>query len=81
MFYTYLIKSKIKNWTYIGSTKNLKERLARHNAGKVRSTKAYKPFELVYYEAYNNYKSARKRELELKNKSQQKEILHKRLDL
>lgn len=79
MYYTYLIKSKIKNWKYVGSTSDLKQRLSSHNSGKVRSTKFYKPFELIYYEAYKTLCLARKRELELKKNSQQKEILLKRL--
>ena len=81
MFYTYLIKSKNKNWFYIGSTKDLKERFKDHNSGKVKSTKPYTPFILIYYEAYLTYTLARKREIELKKKGQQKEILFKRLGL
>lgn len=81
MNYLYLIKSLGKNWVYIGSTRNLKLRLKEHNSGKIRSTKFYKPFELLYYEAYNTYTLARKRELELKKNGQQKEILFKRLEI
>lgn len=81
MFYTYLIKSKNKNWFYIGSTRDLIERFKDHNNGKVKSTKPYIPFDLIYYEAYPTYTSARKREIELKKKGQQKEILFKRLGL
>jgi putative endonuclease len=81
MNYFYLIKSISKNWIYSGSTKNLKLRFSEHAKGKVRSTKAYRPFELIYYEAYNSSKLARKRELEIKNNGQQKEILFKRLGI
>lgn len=78
MFYTYLIKSKNKNWFYIGSTKDLKNRFEKHNGGEVKSTKFYKPFELVYYESYKTYSLARKREYELKNNNSKKENLLKR---
>lgn len=81
VFYTYLIKSKIKNWRYIGSTRDLEKRFKNHNQGKVRSTKKFLPFELVYYEAFKTYHLARKREIELKTKGQQKEILFDRLGL
>ena len=81
MFYTYLIKSVNRNWHYIGSTKDLRKRFSEHNAGKVKSTKFYKPFILIYYESYQSYSLARKREIELKNNSQQKEILFKRLGI
>lgn len=66
-------------WIYIGSTKDLTKRFAEHNSGKVKSTMFYKPFELLYYEAYKTYRLARKRELELKKNGQQKEILFNRL--
>jgi len=81
MFYTYLLKSQKHNWHYIGSITDLRERLLTHNAGKVKSTKAYKPFYLIYYEAYPTYSLARKRELEFKKNSQQKEILFFRLGI
>lgn len=81
MYYTYLIKSTVKDWAYIGSTKNLKQRFKEHNDKKVKSTKAYIPFDLIYYESYTSYSLARKRELELKKHGQQKEILFKRLGL
>lgn len=79
--YTYLIKSLKYKWHYMGSTKDLRKRFKEHNLGKVRSTQFYKPFILIYYESYQNYSLARKREIELKKKGQQKEILFKRLNI
>ena len=79
--YIYLLKSENKKWHYIGSTKDLKKRFIKHNKGLVKSTKHYKPFSLIYYEAYNNIAIAKKREYELKNNSQKKEILYKRLGI
>lgn len=79
--YVYLIKSINYNWRYIGSTKDLKQRFDDHNSGKVKSTKYYRPFLLLYYEAYPNYSLARKREIELKQHGQQKEMLFKRLEI
>ena len=79
MYYVYLLKSRGKKYFYIGFSSDLRKRFLEHNLGKVRSTKFYKPFDLAYYEAYNNKTIARKRELELKNNSQQKEILINRL--
>jgi putative endonuclease len=81
MFYTYLLRSKIKKWFYIGSTKDLRRRLNEHNNGMVKSTSPYLPFDLIYYEAYTNYTLARKREIELKKKGQQKEILLAKLNI
>jgi len=40
MYYIYVIKSKLKNWLYIGFTSDLRERFYEHNKGKVKVTKA-----------------------------------------
>lgn len=79
--YVYLLKSKNNKWHYIGSTGNLKRRFAEHNLGRVKSTSFYKPFELIYYEAYDSSSLARRREQELKKNGQQKEILFQRLGI
>lgn len=81
MFYTYLLKSLKRNWIYIGATDDLRQRVERHNKKLVKSTKFYAPLELIYYEAYRTLNLARKREYDLKNNSQQKEILFRRLGL
>ena len=80
MHYVYVLKGLKKEWVYIGCTDDLKARFGQHQKGKVLSTKPHRPFTLVYYEAYKNKTDARKRELELKNNSQQKEFLYKRID-
>ena len=66
MFHTYILKSKNYKRHYIGSTSGLENRLDEHNRGKVKSTKAYKPWEIIYTEVYNTKKEAYKRELEIK---------------
>lgn len=40
--------------------------MTQHNAGKNPSTKAYIPWELIFYEAYNNRYDASRREKYLK---------------
>ncbi len=79
MHYVYVIKSKKKNWVYIGFTSDLRKRFREHNLGKVRVTKSNRPFTLIYYEAYRDESDARKREIELKKKGQQKEFLKARI--
>ncbi|MBU0614205.1 GIY-YIG nuclease family protein [Patescibacteria group bacterium] len=79
MNYTYIIKSINNNWFYIGSTKDLRARFLKHNAGQVRSTKNRRPYELIYYEAYKSYTLAKSREYQLKKNGQQKEIVLQRL--
>ncbi|MDE2001363.1 MAG: GIY-YIG nuclease family protein [Patescibacteria group bacterium] len=69
MYHLYILKSGVKNWHYIGTTEDLHNRLAEHNAGEVKSTKAYKPFKMVYVEGFSSKTEARKREIFLKKNS------------
>ncbi len=66
MFYTYVLKSKKDNKLYVGLSRDLRKRLARHNDGLVPSTKHRRPLELVYYEACLNEERSVKRELYFK---------------
>ena len=65
-FYVYVLKSKIKNFIYVGFTANLKKRFFEHNNKEELSTKAYAPFDLIFYEAYQSEKDAKRREKYLK---------------
>lgn len=62
MFYTYIIQSTINNKFYIGSTDDLRRRFRDHNRAKIKSTKAFCPWKLVYYEAHLSRTLARKAE-------------------
>jgi len=79
MFYIYILKSKIDNNLYVGSTNDLKRRFKEHNDGKVISTKFRKPLELIYYEAYKVERDCRKREHNLKLRSRAFAQLKKRI--
>ena len=74
MYYTYILKSLIKNRTYTGFTCDLNRRLEEHNRGKVRSSKAYKPFDILIVEELNTAKEAKQREAFYKTSSGRKEI-------
>ncbi|MDQ7778805.1 MAG: GIY-YIG nuclease family protein [Planctomycetota bacterium] len=54
------------NRLYVGSTRQLQERLESHKMGRVRSTKGRRPVRLVHQEEYDTYTEARRRELYLK---------------
>ena len=62
MFYVYAISSLVKNYIYVGMTSNLDDRLERHFNGREKTTRAYRPFELIYTEDLETRLEARKRE-------------------
>ena len=67
-YFVYVIGSlkKSKPKTYVGWTKNLKERLRKHNSGKgAKSTKGRK-WKIIYHEIFNSKEKALKREYYLK---------------
>lgn len=78
MFYVYVIQSKVKGRLYVGKTADLKRRLAEHNAGQNTSTKAYMPWDLIFYEAYIKQSDATRREKYLKT-TQGKQALKRML--
>jgi putative endonuclease len=67
MYYVYILQSVSEGKYYIGSTKDIPQRVARHNARMVPSTKRYCPWRLIYSEALNTLSEARSREREIKS--------------
>lgn len=65
-YYVYIITSLAKNWHYVGFTNNVDRRIEKHNNGQVKSTKYYKPFDLLFVQVVNNSIQARKLEKYLK---------------
>jgi putative endonuclease len=77
MWYVYILKSLIKRWYYVGSTNRLDQRTKEHNLGKVSSTKAYKPFKLIFKKEFNLESEARNYERFIKDKRVEKEKIIK----
>ena len=67
MIIVYDIRSSSRNYVYVGMTSDLERRLKEHNNGENRSTKAYKPFTLIYSEELPDRISARIKERYLKS--------------
>jgi len=80
MYYVYILKSKLYNQIYIGSTIDLKSRLNNHNEGRVVSSERYKPWKLIYYEAFITERLARLREKNLKYNGNALRELKKRIE-
>jgi len=66
MWYVYVLQNKQRHW-YTGSTRDLRKRILRHNAGKNKSTKYGIPWKLIYCEISLNKEDARRREKYLKS--------------
>jgi putative endonuclease len=60
--YVYVLRSQCDALLYIGSTRDLKKRLALHNAGAITATRPRRPLELIFFEAYRNECDAKRRE-------------------
>ncbi len=67
MYKVYAISSINRKYIYVGLTSNLKERLRRHNNGYEKTTKPYKPFNLIYTEEFKTRIEARQKEKYLKS--------------
>ena len=67
MYSVYVLHSLKCERLYVGSSAKPDERLKSHNAGRVKSTKAYRPWERILLEEYPNRNAAEKREQYLKS--------------
>lgn len=68
-YYVYILKSRCYNKTYIGYTNNLERRLKEHNSGKSVFTSKFVPWEIIYYEEFDNELEARNKEKYYKSTS------------
>jgi putative endonuclease len=79
-YFVYILRSRSDGRFYTGSTEDVIKRIKEHNSGKVRSTKARRPLELIYQEAYETRTEARKRENYFKS-GEGRRLLKKKLNL
>jgi len=66
MYYVYILESISTGRYYIGSTKNVENRLRKHNAGHSAATKGYRPWKLIHIEEFQAHGDALRREYEIK---------------
>ena len=75
MAYTvYILESERTGRYYVGSTGDLEERLARHNQGRSKYTKADVPWRVVYTEQVETRALAMRREQQIKRRKSRKYI-------
>ena len=80
-YFVYVIGSlkNSKPKTYVGWTKDLKERLRKHNSGKgAKSTKGRK-WKIIYHEIFKSKEKAMKREYYLKKDRKMRKELRDKL--
>jgi len=70
MYYVYILKSEnFSKQTYIGFTKDLRKRLKAHNDGGNPHTSKFRPWQLIFYSAFENKDRALEFERYLKTHS------------
>jgi len=57
-YFVYILQSEIDGRLYKGHTNDIDKRIEEHNSGKTKSTKGYKPWELVYFETFGTREEA-----------------------
>jgi putative endonuclease len=59
MWYVYIVRSiAVPEQEYVGTTANLQQRVADHNAGKSTHTAKFIPWQLIWYSAFpDKYKA------------------------
>lgn len=67
MYYVYILQSQKNKSLYIGYTFDLRKRSKEHNDGKSQATKPFRPYKLIFYEAFLNKKDTKAREKYLKS--------------
>jgi putative endonuclease len=77
MFFVYVLKSAEHYRFYVGMAQNVQRRLKEHNRGKTKSTKAWRPWQLFFFESFSSRHEARKREKYLKSGYGKQWIKHK----
>ena len=61
-YFVYVLFSPQFKRLYKGQTQNIQNRLKGHNDGKVKSTKPYRPWEIIFTEEFNLREEAVNRE-------------------
>jgi putative endonuclease len=67
MFFVYVLRSETSQCYYIGSTEDPWGRVSQHNLGMSKSTRAYRPWKLVYTEGFAERSEAVRRERQIKS--------------
>ena len=56
MYYVYILLNETKTRTYTGVADDVDKRLAEHNAGRVKSSRPYRPYKIIHAESFETLK-------------------------
>jgi len=56
MYYVYILLNETKTRTYTGVADDVDKRLADHNAGRVKSSRPYRPYKIIHSESFETLK-------------------------
>jgi putative endonuclease len=73
--YVYILYSPSKDKFYVGYTCQLADRFLRHQSGRSKSSKAGRPWLLVYLEGFETSKQAYQREVQIKRRKSRNYLL------
>ncbi|MGQ0665829.1 MAG: GIY-YIG nuclease family protein [Nitrospiraceae bacterium] len=62
MYYLYILLNEARTRTYTGVSNNVEKRLRDHNEGRVQSSRPYRPYKVIYTNAFETLSEARKEE-------------------
>ena len=62
MYHVYILLNEVKTRTYTGVSDNVEARLQEHNKGRVKSSRLYRPYRVIYTEEFETLSEARQRE-------------------
>ena len=62
MYHVYFLLNEVKTRTYTGVSDNVEARLQEHNKGRVKSSRLYRPYRVIYTEEFETLSEARQRE-------------------
>ena len=62
MYYVYILLNETNFKTYTGVADDVNKRLAEHNAGRVKSSRPYRPYKIIHAEPFKTLKEARRKE-------------------
>jgi len=77
MHHVYILLNEAKTRTYTGVADDVNKRLALHNAGKVKASRPYRPYNIIHTESFETLKEARQREKFYKSTTGRRRIKEK----